>query len=166
MYQIMANTYSQIHIQAVFAVQNRECIIRNSWKEELYKYISGIVQSNNHKILSINGMPDHIHLLFGLRPAQSIADLMQDIKGSSSKWINYNKLVQSKFSWQEGYGAFSYSKSEVPAIIQYIINQTDHHKRKTFSEEYYEMLKEFEVEFDDRFIFKPVNIDYSVPDGT
>ena len=139
MYQIMANTYSQIHIQAVFAVQNRECIIRNSWKEELYKYISGIVQSNNHKIISINGMPDHIHILFGLRPAQSIADLMQDIKGSSLKWINNNKLVQSKFSWQEGYGAFSYSKSEVPAIIQYIINQTDHHKRKTFSEEYYEI---------------------------
>jgi len=160
----MANTYTQIHIQAVFAVQNRECIIRNSWKEGLYKYISGIVQSNNHKILSINGMPDHIHILFGLRPSQSIADLMQDIKGSSSKWINNNKLVQSKFSWQEGYGAFSYSKSEVPAIIQYIINQTDHHKRKTFSEEYYEMLKE--VDFDDRFIFKPVNIDYSVPDGT
>jgi putative transposase len=139
MYQIMANTYSQIHNQAVFAVQNRECIIRNSWKEELYKYISGIVQSNNHKILSINGMPDHIHILFGLRPAQSIADLMQDIKGSSLKWINNNKLVQSKFSWQEGYGAFSYSKSEVPAIIQYIINQTDQHKRKTFSEEYYEI---------------------------
>jgi putative transposase len=162
----MANTYSQIHIQAVFAVQNRECIISNSWKEELYKYISGIVQSNNHKILSINGMPDHIHILFGLRPSQSIADLMQDIKGSSSKWINNKKLVHSKFSWQEGYGAFSYSKSEVPAIIQYIINQTDHHKRKTFSEEYYAMLKEFEVDFDDRFIFKPVNIDYSVPDGT
>lgn len=124
------------------------------------------MQSNNHKILSINGMPDHIHILFGLRPAQSIADLMQDIKGSSSKWINNNKLVQSKFSWQEGYGAVSYSKADVPAIIQYIINQTDHHKRKTFSEEYYEMLKEFEVDFDDRFIFKPVNIDYSVPDGT
>jgi REP element-mobilizing transposase RayT len=162
----MANTYSQIHIQAVFAVQNRECIIRNSWKEELYKYISGIVQSNNHKILSINGMPDHIHILFGLRPSKSIADLMQDVKGSSSKWINNKKLVHSKFSWQEGYGAFSYSKADVPAIIQYIINQTDHHKRKTFSEEYYEMLQEFEVDFDDRFIFKQVNIDYSVPDGT
>jgi putative transposase len=162
----MANTYTQIHIQAVFAVQNRECIIRNSWKEELYKYISGIVQSNNHKLLSINGMPDHIHILFGLRPSQSIADLMQDVKGSSSKWINDKKLVQGKFSWQEGYGAFSYSKSEVPTIIQYIINQTDHHKRKTFSEEYYELLKVFEVDFDDRYIFKPVNVDYSVPDGT
>ena len=135
----MANTYTQIHIQAVFAVQNRECIIRNSWKEELYKYISGIMQSNNHKLLSINGMPDYIHILFGYRPSQSLADLMQDVKGSSSKWINNKKLVQSKFSWQEGYGAFSYSKVEVPAIIQYIINQTNHHKRKTFSEEYYEI---------------------------
>jgi len=135
----MANTYTQIHIQAAFAVQNRECIIRNSWKEELFKYISGIMQSNNHKLLSINGMPDHIHILFGYRPSQSLADLMQDVKGSSSKWINNKKLVQSKFSWQEGYGAFSYSKVEVPAIIQYIINQTNHHKRKTFSEEYYEI---------------------------
>jgi putative transposase len=93
----MANTYTRIHIQAVFAVQNRECIIRNSWKEELYKYISGIVQNNNHKLLSINGMPDHIHIMFGLRPSQSIADLMQDVKGSSSKWINDKKLVQGKF---------------------------------------------------------------------
>ena len=162
----MANTYTQIHIQAVFAVQSRECIIRNSWKEELYKYISGIVQSNNHKLLSINGMPDHIHILFGLSLSQSIADLMQDVKGSSSKWINDKKFVQGKFSWQEGYGAFSYSKSEVPTIIQYIINQTNHHRRKTFTEEYYDMLKEFEVDFDDRYIFKPVHVDYNVPDGT
>jgi len=162
----MGNTYTQIHIQAVFTVQNRDCIIRNAWKEELYKYISGIVQSNNHKLLSINGMPDHIHILFGLRPSQSISDLMQDVKGSSSKWINDNLLVQGKFSWQEGYGAFSYSKSEVPTIIQYIMNQTNHHKRKTFSEEYSDLLKEFEVDFDDRYIFKPVNIDDSVPYGT
>ena len=162
----MANTYTQIHIQAVFAVQNRECIIQKSWKEELYKYIAGIVQNNNHKLLCINGMPDHIHILFGLRPSQSISELMQDIKGSSSKWINERHLVHSKFSWQEGYGAFSYSNSDVPAIIQYILNQTDHHKRKTFTEEYHEMLKAFDVDFNERFIFKPVNNDYRVPDGT
>ena len=162
----MANTYTQIHIQAVFAVQNRECIIQKSWKEELYKYIAGIVQNNNHKLLCINGMPDHIHILFGLRPSQSISELMQDIKGSSSKWINEKHLVHSKFSWQEGYGAFSYSNSDVPAIIQYILNQTDHHKRKTFTEEYHEMLKAFDVDFNERFIFKPVNNDYRVPDGT
>jgi len=162
----MANTYTQIHIQAVFTVQNRECIIRNSRKEELYKYITGIVQSNNHKLLSINGMPDHIHILFGLRPSQSVSDLMQDVKGSSSKWINDKKLVKGKFSWQEGYGAFSYSKLEVPNIIQYIVNQTIHHRKKTFTEEYSDMLKEFEIDFDDRFVFKPVEIDYNVPDGT
>ena len=162
----MANTYTQVHIQAVFAVQNRECIIQNSWKEELYKYIAGIVQNNNHKLLSINGMPDHIHILFGLRPSQSISELMQDIKGSSSRWINEKHLVHGKFSWQEGYGAFSYSNSDVPAIIQYILNQTDHHKKKTFTEEYQEMLKAFDVDFNERFIFKPVNDDYRVPDGT
>ena len=150
----MANTYTQIHIQAVFAVQNRECIIHNSWKEELYKYISGIVQSNNHKLLSINGMPDHIHILFGLRPSQSIADLMQDVKGSSSKWINDKKLVQGKFSWQEGYGAFSYSKSDLKNVIEYIKNQENHHKKNKFINEYRTLLKEFEIEFDERYILK------------
>ena len=107
----MANTYTQIHIQYVFSVQNRDCIIAKSWREELYKYITGIIQKNNHKLLAINGMPDHIHVLVGLRLAQSIADLMQDVKGYSSKWINDKKYVRGKFSWQEGYGAFSYSKS-------------------------------------------------------
>ena len=162
----MANTYTQIHIQAVFTVQNRECIISNSWKEELYKYISGIVQNNNHKLLSINGMPDHIHMLFGLRPSQSLSELMQDIKGNSSKWINERKFIRGKFSWQEGYGAFSYSKSEVPTVINYINTQILHHKKKTFSEEYLEMLNDFEVEFDDKYVFKPVSIDNIVPNGT
>ena len=162
----MANTYTQIHIQAVFTVQNRECIISNSWREELYKYINGIVQNNNHKLLSINGMPDHIHILFGFRPSQSLSALMQGIKGSSSTWINERKFIRGKFSWQEGYGAFSYSKSEISNVMDYIDNQTSHHKRKTFSEEYLEMLNEFEVEYDDRYVFKPVSIDYIVPDGT
>jgi REP element-mobilizing transposase RayT len=162
----MANTYTQIHIQAVFTVQNRDCIIHSSWKDELHKYITGIVHNNKHKLLSINGMPDHIHILFGFRPSQSLSDLMQDIKGNSSKWINERKFVRGKFSWQEGYGAFSYSKTEIPNIIHYINNQSVHHKRKTFSEEYLEMLKEFEIEYDDRYVFKPVGVDYIVPDGT
>lgn len=162
----MANTYTQIHIQAVFTVQNKDCIIQNIWKDELHKYICGIVQKNEHKLLAINGMPDHIHILFGLRPAQSISDLMQDIKGSSSKWINEKRFVRGKFSWQEGYGAFSYSKSEVPQIINYILNQTVHHKKKSFTEEYLEMLKQFEIDYDEMYIFKPVGIDYIVPDGT
>ncbi len=152
----MANTYTQIHIQAVFAVKNRDCIIMPSWKDELYKYITGIVQQNKHKILSINGMPDHIHILFGFRPTQSLSDLMQDIKGDSSKWINEKGFVKGKFSWQEGYGAFSYSKSEIHRVINYIERQESHHKKTTFIEEYLEFLKEFEVDFDNRYIFKPV----------
>ena len=163
---IMANTYTQIHIQAVFSVQNRNCIIMSSWKDELYKYITGIITNNHHKLLSINGMPDHVHILFGLRPSQSVSDLMQDIKGSSSKWINDKRFIREKFSWQEGYGAFSYSKSEVTNIIHYISNQSIHHKKKTFTQEYLEMLKEFEIDYDDRFVFKPIGIDYTVPDGT
>lgn len=162
----MANTYTQIHIQAVFTVQNRDCIIGNHWKDELYKYITGIITNNQHKLLAINGMPDHIHILFGFRPSQSLSDLMQDIKGSSSKWINEKRFIKGKFSWQEGYGAFSYSKSWLSNVIRYINNQHVHHKKKTFIEEYLELLKEFEIDFDDRYVFKPVGIEYIVPDGT
>lgn len=159
----MANTYTQIHIQAVFAVQNRDCIIHSSWKDELYKYITGIVQNHEHKVLAINGMPDHVHLLFGFRPSQSLSDLMQDIKGGSSKWINDKGFIREKFSWQEGYGAFSYSKSDVSKVIQYIAGQEDHHKKKSFLEEYMDLLKDLEIQYDERFVFKPV--DYLVPDG-
>ena len=162
----MANTYTQIHIQAVFTVQNRGCTISNSWKDELYKYITGIVQNNGHKLLAINGMPDHIHILFGMRPSQSISDLMQDVKGGSSKWINGKKFVRGKFAWQEGYGAFSYSKAELPGIINYIREQQSHHSKKPFIEEYIELLKEFEIDYNDCYVFKPVAIDYTVPDGT
>lgn len=160
----MANTYTQIHIHAVFAVQNRECIIHRTWKDELYKYITGIAQNYKHKVLAINGMPDHVHLLFGFRPSQSLSDLMQDIKGSTSKWINEKGFIQEKFSWQEGYGAFSYTKSDVPKVIQYIADQEEHHKKKSFHEEYMDLLKDFEIQYDERFVFKPV--DYLVPDGT
>lgn len=155
----MANTYTQIHIQAVFAVQNRDCIIGSSWKDELYKYITGIIQNHNHRVLEINGMPDHVHVLFGMRPTQSLSALMQDIKGDSSKWINQKGFVKSKFSWQEGYGAFSYSKSHVDAAIDYIRNQEVHHRKKTFIEEYHEFLEKFGVEYDERYIFKPIGYD-------
>ncbi len=154
----MANTYTQIHIHAVFAVQNRTCVIKNTWQDELYKYISGIVRANNHKLLIINGMPDHIHMLFGLRPAQSLSDLMQDIKGSSSTWINEKGFVPGRFNWQEGYGAFSYAKSDLPKVIKYIENQQQHHKKKNFTEEYKSLLQEFGIDYDDRYIFKPVDI--------
>jgi REP element-mobilizing transposase RayT len=155
----MANTYTQIHIQVVFAVQNRRCIIAKSWKDELYQYITGIVKNNGHKLLAINGMPDHIHILFGLRPSQSLSDLMQDIKGSSSKWINENGFIRGKFSWQQGYGAFSYNKSAVPKVIHYIKNQEHHHRKKTFVGEYLELLKEFKIEYDNCYVFK--SVDYS-----
>jgi REP element-mobilizing transposase RayT len=152
----MANTYTQIHIHAVFSVQNRLCIIQDHWKDELYKYITGIIKNNGHKTIVINGVSDHIHILFGLRPAQSISDLLQDIKGSSSKWINEKKLVKGRFSWQEGYGAFSYKKSDLPSVINYINNQENHHKKMTFREEYIKLLQEFEIEYNDAYIFKPV----------
>ena len=150
----MANTYTQIHIHFVFAVKFRHGIIQSKWKEDLYKYIAGIIQNNNHKLLAINGMPDHIHILIGLRPAQSISDLMKEVKQSSSKWINQNNLTNGHFEWQEGYGAFSYSKSQINQVVSYIQNQELHHKKKTFKEEYLDFLVKFEIDYDEKFIFK------------
>ncbi|MCY2687826.1 IS200/IS605 family transposase [Salinimicrobium sp. TH3] len=152
----MANTYTEIHIQTVFAVQNRESLIRNAFKDELYKYITGIIQNNEHKVLQINGMPDHIHILFGMRPSQSLSDLMKQVKQDSSKWINNKGFVNGKFSWQAGYGAFSYAKTQLPSVIRYIQNQEEHHKTLTFQEEYINLLEAFNIKFDDRYIFKPI----------
>ena len=152
----MANTYTQIHIHSIFAVRTRAGLIREQWRDELYKYIVGIIHHNQHKVLCINGMPDHIHILFGMRPIQSLSDLMQDVKGSSSKWINDQRFVVGHFEWQSGYGAFSYSKSQVPQIISYIRNQEEHHRQKTFLEEYREFLTLFGIEYDERYIFKPL----------
>lgn len=126
----MANTYTQMHHQFVFAVQNRISLIQPSWKEDLYKYMTGIIQNHDHKVLAINGMADHVHIFIGMRPTQSVMDLMQDIKGSSSKWINENRLARGKFQWQEGYGAFSYSKSHVPAVINILSTRKYIIKRK------------------------------------
>ncbi len=128
----MPNTYTQIHIHFVFVVKYRAGLIQPNWKDNLYKYITGIVQANNHKMIIINGVADHIHLLVGIRPAQSISDLMQDVKGGSSKWISDNQLVPGRFEWQEGYGAFSYRKSQLPTVMGYIQNQEVHHQKKTF----------------------------------
>jgi putative transposase len=160
----MANTYTQIHIHAVFAVQRRECVIGETWKDELYRYIAGIIENNKHRLLAINGMPDHIHILFGFRPVQSLSDLMQDIKGNSSKWINERNFAKGRFSWQEGFGAFSYEKSALPGVVQYIVNQEEHHKKISFGQEYIDLLDQFEIQYEERFVFKPVV--YSVPDGT
>lgn len=150
----MANTYTQIHLQFVFAVKNRNALIKPDWESELYKYITGIVTRQEHKLLAINGMPDHLHLLVGMRPLQSVSDLLQDIKGDSSKWINQNKLTPYKFEWQEGYGAFSYGASQVDNVIEYIHRQKQHHSKKPFLEEYVDFLKLFKIDFDNRYIFK------------
>ena len=152
----MAYTYTQIHLQFIFAVQNRMSLIQKEWQDRLYQYITGIIQKNKHKMLIVNGMPDHMHIVIGMRPTQSISDLLQDIKGSSSKWINDNKLVKGKFQWQEGYAAFSYSKSALPKLIEYVKNQEEHHRRKKFSDEYKEFLKAFEIEYDENYIFKEI----------
>ena len=151
--KIMANTYTQIHLQIVFAVKYREGVIRPAWKEELYKYITGIIQSNGHKLLSINGVSDHVHILIGLRPAQALSELVQQIKRDSATWIKEKKFVPGCFAWQEGFGAFSYTKQALSDVIRYIENQEVHHQKKSFRQEYLEILKASGIEFDERYIF-------------
>ncbi|MBP7496486.1 MAG: IS200/IS605 family transposase [Bacteroidales bacterium] len=152
----MPNTYTQIYLQFVFAVKDRVSLIKPEWKDELYKYITGVIKNNKHKLIAINGMPEHIHIFVGYKPHQLIPDLMQDIKGSSSKWINIKKFNRGKFQWQESYGAFSYSHSHIDRVVKYIINQEQHHKKRTFREEYLELLKNFDVEFNERYIFNDI----------
>jgi len=153
----MANTYTQIHIHAIFSVQNRQSLISSDWRDDLYKYITGIVQNHNHKMLQINGMPDHIHVLLGFRPTQSLSELMKYVKQDSTKWVNQNKFVNGRFSWQKGYGAISHSRSQVPQVIKYIQKQREHHKKKSFRQEYLDFLEKFDVDYDERFIFKPIS---------
>lgn len=150
----MANTYTQFHIQFVFAVKFRSSLIQDEWKERLHQYITGIVQKNDHKMLQINTMPDHLHMLIGLRPHQGASSLIQNVKAESSKWINRQSLSRTRFAWQNGFGAFSYSKSHVPNVIRYIQNQEQHHQKIEFLDEYKRMLNLFDVEYDDRYIFK------------
>jgi putative transposase len=152
----MANTYTQIHIQCVMAVKYRQSLINRQWREQVHQYITGIVQNNGHKLLAVNSMPDHLHLFFGFRPTQSLSDLMRMVKGDSSEWINKEDFIKSQFNWQDGYGAFSYSRSHVKNVIEYILNQEKHHQKKTFLEEYQQILDQFEVDYDERYIFKPL----------
>ncbi|MDZ7766191.1 MAG: IS200/IS605 family transposase [Melioribacteraceae bacterium] len=150
----MPNTYTQITIHLIFAVKNRENLLKKSIRPELFKYMSGIVKNKNHKLLAINGVADHVHLLIGQSPTMALSDLVRDIKNNSSKFINQKKLVLGKFGWQTGYGAFSYSRSQRPNVIKYIENQEEHHKVKTFREEYLEILQKFDVEYDSEYIFE------------
>jgi REP element-mobilizing transposase RayT len=152
----MANTFSQIHIHVVFAVQNRISLINKDLQERLYQYIIAIIQKHGHKVLSIGGMPDHIHVLFGFRPTQALSNLMQEVKRDSSEWINQQRLVGGRFSWQEGYGAFSYSKSHVSQVAKYIETQEEHHRKKSFVDEYKKILKDFDLEYDERYIFQSI----------
>lgn len=150
----MANTYTQIYIQIVFAVSGRLSLIRDEHKGEIYKYITGIVRNDGHKLISINGMSDHMHILLGLKPDMALSDLVRDIKSNSTNFINERSFAPGKFGWQEGYGAFSYGRSQLDSIIRYIQNQEKHHNRRSFKDEYLSLLRKFEVEFDGRYIFK------------
>ncbi len=150
----MPNTYSQIYIQIVFTVKGRENLIKNANREELHKLITGIVKNRDQKLLSIFAMPDHVHLLIGIKPNISISDLVRDIKAGSSKFINDSKWLNGKFNWQEGFGAFSYSKSQIDNVIKYILNQEEHHKKETFKEEYLGFLNKFEIDYDEKYLFE------------
>ncbi len=150
----MAGTFSQIYIQVVFAVKGRENLIGKKWKDELNKYIAGIIKGKGQKPIIVNGVSDHIHAFIGLKPVMAISDLVRDIKNNSSNFINDNKYIVGKFSWQEGYGAFSYSHSHINAVFNYIKNQELHHNKATFREEYVKLLKKFEVAYDEKFLFK------------
>lgn len=150
----MAGTYSQIYLQVVFAVKGRENLIAKSWKDELHKYIAGIIREKEQKPIIVNGMSDHIHAFVGLKPSMRISDLVRDVKNNSSKFINEKGFVRGKFSWQEGYGVFSYSHSHIERVYNYILNQEEHHRKKTFKDEYLELLKKFEIEFKEEYVFE------------
>jgi putative transposase len=153
----MANTYTQIYIQIVFAVQNRKAFIHPDWEEELFKYITGIVQNKGQKMLAINGTSNHIHLLIGMQPTCCLSDLVREIKKSSNAFIKEKKLSPFNFQWQEGFGAFSYNHSQLTNVIQYIATQKEHHKKRTFQEEYLAFLKSFEIDFKAEYLFQWIN---------
>lgn len=151
---VMPNTYSQLNIQCVFAVKGRENFIGKHFRDELYRYISGILKADGSFPLAVNGWVDHVHIFFELPVTMAVSDQMRMVKASSSKWINDNKFIKGKFSWQEGYGAFSYSRSQRNAVIQYITNQETHHKKTSFKKEYLALLSKFEIPFQNQYLFE------------
>lgn len=150
----MAGTYSQIYIQAVFTVKGRENLIYKSWREELHKYISGIITAKQQKSIIVNGVADHVHCFIGLKPSMPISDLIRDVKNNSSKFINEKGFVKGKFQWQEGYGAFSYSHSQIEQVYNYILNQEAHHQKQTFKQEYLEFLTKYEIDHKPEYLFE------------
>lgn len=149
----MADTYTQIFYHIVFAVRNRASLIVPAIKEDLYKYITGIVSNQNQKMFINSGMPDHVHILMNCKPNMNLSNNIREIKEHSTKFINAKKLIKGKFFWQEGFGAFTVSKKDVPLILNYIKNQEEHHRKKTFREEYIDFLKENEIEFKEEYVF-------------
>jgi REP element-mobilizing transposase RayT len=150
----MANTYTQIYVHIVFAVKGRQSLIGKENKEELHKYITGIVRNKKQKMLAINSMPDHTHIFIGMKPNIALSDLVRDIKSNSSAFINEKKWVRGKFNWQEGFGAFSYGHSQIDTVIKYIHDQEKRHVKMTFKEEYLGLLKKFAVEYDEKYLFE------------
>ncbi len=150
----MSQTFSQIYIQIVFAVKGRQNLIQKSWKDELHKYLSGILTEKNQKSIIVNGMPDHIHAFVGLKPSMAISDLVREMKNNSTNFINDRNFVKGKFSWQDGYGAFSYSHSQMDNVYNYILNQEEHHKTKTFKQEYIQFLNNFGISYDEKYLFE------------
>ena len=149
----MANTYTQIYVQIVFAVKYRHRLIQKSWKDELHKYICGIINRKTQKVYAIGGVEDHIHILVSLKPDISISELVRDIKASSSKWVNQKGFVRGQFQWQEGYGAFSYQDTSLDNVIRYINNQEEHHHKKKFKDEYIELMQQYNIEYDEKYLF-------------
>ena len=149
----MAGTFSQIYIQVVFAVNGRENLLQKPWREEVFKYMAGIIKGKNQKPIIVNGVTNHVHLFIGLKPSIALSDLVRDIKNNSSNFINNQKFVRGKFSWQEGFGSFSYGHSQIEQVYHYILNQEIHHHKKTFKEEYLEFLHKFEIEYDEKYLF-------------
>ena len=150
----MSNTYTQIYLHVVFAVRQRETLITNAWKERLHKYITGIVQNQGNKLIVINTMADHAHRFVGMRPDMALSDLVRDVKRDSTNFVNSEVKLRGTFGWQEGFGAFSYSHSQIDTVTKYIMNQEEHHRRRTFREEYEAMLKEFAVDHEERYLFQ------------
>jgi REP element-mobilizing transposase RayT len=150
----MAGTYAQIYIQVVFAVKGRANLLQKAWREEVFKYIAGIIKEKGQKPIIVNGVSDHVHCCIGLKPSIAISDLVRDVKNNSSRFINEKKFVKGKFQWQEGYAVFSYSQSQLEQVYNYILNQERHHQKKSFKEEYKELLKKFQIEYKEEYLFE------------
>ena len=150
----MAGTYSQIYIQVVFAVQGRQNLLAKEWRDEVFKYMSGIIKNKGQKPIIVNGVSDHVHVFVGLKPSMALSDLVRDVKNNSTNFINDNAWIRGRFSWQAGYGAFSYSHSQIENVYSYILNQEKHHYNQTFQEEYVDFLKKFEIEHNTKFLFE------------